>query len=144
MTTITIGLITCNDSEAIARTLEQLYQFSNEIIVVDCNSVDDTIAIASHFRAKIHEADNISNKNIKNFIIDESKSQYVLFIDCGELLITPEYLFDTDLEDDIYAIPKSNTSEFMYCIKTNSLIQYDGNFPINKEDAVVLYMDNEV
>ena len=69
---------------------------------------------------------------------------YVLFIDCGERLITPEYLFDIDLEDDIYAIPKPNTSEFMYCIKTNSLIQYDGNFPINKEDAVVLYMDNEV
>lgn len=138
MTTIALGLITKNNEKTVGDILNQLHSYVNEIIVVDSNSSDDTITIASHFKAKIYENDNKNIGNIKNFIIDESLSQYVLFMDCDEILTDPEYLFNIDLESDIYAIRKINSTELTYCIKTNSLIRYENTAPFNIEDAVIL------
>jgi glycosyltransferase involved in cell wall biosynthesis len=138
MTTITLGLITKNNEKTVGDILSQLHSYIDEIIVVDFNSSDDTITIASHFKARIYENDNKNIGDIKNFIIDESLSQYVLFMDCDEILIDPEYLFNIDLESDIYAIQNVNSAKLTYCIKTNSLIRYEGTVPFNVEDAVIL------
>ena len=138
MTTITLGLITKNNEKTVGDILNQLHSYVNEIIIVDSNSSDDTIAIASHFKVKIYEDDNKNIGNIKNFIIDESLSQYVLFMDCDEILTDPEYLFNIDLESDIYAIRNVNSTKLTYCIKTNSLIRYEDAAPFNMEDAVIL------
>ena len=138
MTTITLGLVTRNNEKTIGDILSQLDSDVDEIIVIDSNSSDDTIAIASHFKARIYENDNKNIGDIKNFIIDESSSQYVLFMGCDEIFTDPEYLFNIDLESDIYAIRKVNSTELTYCIKTNSLIRYEDTAPFNIEDAVIL------
>lgn len=138
MTTIALGLVTKNNEKVVGDVLNQLRSYVNEIIVVDSNSSDDTIAIISHFKARIYENDNKNIGNIKNFIIDESSSQYVLFMNCDEILTDPEYLFNIDLESDIYAIQNINSTELTYCIKTNSLIRYEDAVPFNIEDAVIL------
>lgn len=138
MTTIALGLITKNNEKTVGDILNQLHSYVNEIIIVDSNSSDDTIAIVSHFKAKIYENDNKNIGDIKNFIIDESLSQYVLFMDCDKILTDPEYLFNIDLESDIYAIQNVNSTELTFCIKTNSLIRYEDTAPFNIEDAVIL------
>ena len=138
MTTITLGLMTRNDEKTVGDILSQLHLYVDEIIVIDSNSSDDTIAIASHFKARIYENDNKNIGDIKNFIIDESLSQYVLFMNCDEILTDPEYLFNIDLESDIYVIRNINSTELTYCIKTNSLIRYEDTAPFNIEDAVIL------
>lgn len=153
MTTIALGLITYNGAKYIDNVLEQLAPIVDEIVIVDSFSTDDTIAIATHYKAKIYERSFTgSYSELRNFAIDNTQSQYIIFMDCDEVLENPNILTTIDFEADIYSMPRKNyidniLQEHWYpdvqhrIIKTNSLVRYEGDLhemPIGREDAVIL------
>jgi len=83
-------VITKNEEKTIERCLKSL-SFSDEIIVIDDNSVDGTVNIAGKFpNVKIYERslnDNFSKQ--RNFGLSKVKGKWVLFIDADEEVTIP-------------------------------------------------------
>ena len=153
MTAITLGLITFNGGKYIGNVLEQMAPLVDEIVVVDSFSTDDTIAIASQFKAKIFEQEFTGSfADLRNFAIDKATSRYIIFMDCDEMLEDPESVLAMDFEHDIYSLPRKTYLDEIFqeqwypdvqhrIIKINSLVQYENDvheMPIGKEDAIIL------
>lgn len=79
-------IITKNESENIAACLKALRQLTDDIIVVDANSTDDTIAIAESLGAKIFPYDWKGYAQNKNYGNAKCKYDWVLSIDADEVL----------------------------------------------------------
>lgn len=81
---ITSIIKTKNSEESLTRTLESLKK-SDEIIVIDENSTDDTTEIAKAYKAKIIYCD----KNFENELLNsiaETSSNWVLFLKDNEAI----------------------------------------------------------
>ncbi|MDD3039569.1 FkbM family methyltransferase [Bacteroides sp.] len=143
---ITLGIISYNEGALMERLLNQLAEFVDEIIVVDSFSTDNTHEIISRFKhAKLFNStirDNFAL--IRNEVIAHSSSDYILMMDCDELLENPEVFFKQTFTEDAYMFPRKNyvDGEFM----KNAYPDYQGrlfknNGKIKYERAVheVLY-----
>jgi glycosyltransferase involved in cell wall biosynthesis len=90
MPTLSVILITKNEGHNLADCLASLADIANEIIVVDCNSSDDTIAIAKHYGAIVSQPVDWPGFGIqKNRALDLATQEWVLSLDADERL-TPE------------------------------------------------------
>lgn len=133
--TLTLGMVTFNDSKNLRDTLIQLDSIVCEIIIIDRDSTDDTILIAQQFGAKVYSVDNSTDlAYCKNLAIDRTTSRYILFMDAGELLIDPSILKTDDFHEDTYTVMcqqcgSSEVFNYSYCnirlIKTASLMRYE-------------------
>jgi glycosyltransferase involved in cell wall biosynthesis len=83
-------VITKNEEKTIERCLESL-SFSDEIIVIDDNSVDRTVNIAEKFpNVKIYERNlNENFSKQRNFGLSKASGKWVLFIDADEEVTIP-------------------------------------------------------
>ena len=78
-------LIVKNEAENINRCLESIKNISDEIIVVDTGSTDNTKEIAKSFEANIYDYqcdDNFSNA--RNFALDKAAGDWIIFLDADE------------------------------------------------------------
>lgn len=126
------GLIITFNEEKNIREVLKCFDFCDEIIVVDSNSTDKTVEIASSFpKVKIvkHPFDNYTEQ--RNIALQHAKNDWVLFLDADER-ITPELkseilseLSKTDKKDAYYFYRK-----FYFCGKPLhfSGTQKDKNF----------------
>lgn len=76
--------ITLNEADNILDYINSLW-FADEIIIVDSNSTDDTLAIASRFEkvsAYKRDFDNFSAQ--KNFALSKAKNDWIVFFDLDE------------------------------------------------------------
>jgi len=82
---ISAVIVTYNEAANIERCLQSL-DFCNEIIIVDSNSTDKTVALAKKYTNKIflHEFNGFSD--IKNIGIDKAHNDWVLSIDADEVI----------------------------------------------------------
>jgi glycosyltransferase involved in cell wall biosynthesis len=80
---ISVTVITCNESQNIRAALESV-RWADEIVVVDANSTDDTIALArTHTDRVLTRAwDGYSAQ--KNFAASEARHDWILSIDADE------------------------------------------------------------
>jgi glycosyltransferase involved in cell wall biosynthesis len=80
-------LIAKNEAENISRCLESIKSISNEIIVVDTGSTDNTVEIAKSFGARVffYEWDN-NFSNAKNYALDKATGDWIIFLDADEYL----------------------------------------------------------
>ena len=80
---ISAVIITKNEEDNIKDCLDSL-GFADEIIVVDAESTDKTVAVAKRLSAKIfvRKWDNFANQ--KNFGISKAKNKWILSIDADE------------------------------------------------------------
>lgn len=110
---LSVCLIVKNEEKRLPLCLNSLPK-SCEIIVVDTNSTDQTVAIASKFGAKVLQRafDNYSAQ--KNFAIAQATRGWVLSIDADEVLTG-------QLRAEIEAIVASNSGDDGY-ILTRRLI----------------------
>jgi glycosyltransferase involved in cell wall biosynthesis len=78
-------LIAKNEAENISRCLESIKSISNEIIVVDTGSTDNTVEIAKSFGARVffYEWDN-NFSNAKNYALDKATGDWIIFLDADE------------------------------------------------------------
>lgn len=82
---ISTCLIAKNEAVNIGRCLESIKSISDEIIVVDTGSTDNTVEIAKSFGARVYfyEWDN-NFSNAKNYALDKSTGDWIIFIDADE------------------------------------------------------------
>ncbi|OGM18334.1 hypothetical protein A2686_03200 [Candidatus Woesebacteria bacterium RIFCSPHIGHO2_01_FULL_38_10] len=83
---ISVTLVTLNEEENLARCLDSIKKFANEIVIVDSGSIDKTVEIAKKFGARVfyRKFDNFSNQ--KNFAADKAKNNWVFSLDADEVM----------------------------------------------------------
>jgi glycosyltransferase involved in cell wall biosynthesis len=103
---ISIAIATYNEQENITRCLEAVDSFADEIIIVDGQSSDDTVSLATKFKkVKIISTTNKPIFHInKQMAIDACSSDWILQLDADEV-VTPE------LQKEIISTIESNPTE---------------------------------
>ena len=85
------NLIVKNESDCLERTLKSVSGISDEIVITDTGSTDDTVSIALKYTDKVfyHEwADSFSEA--RNWSLQYSTSEWICAIDGDEWLVNPE------------------------------------------------------
>ncbi len=100
MAKISACIISFNEEKKIEDCLKSLAGIADEIIVVDSNSTDNTVAIAQKYTDRIILQDFLGFIEQKNFAVQQAENDWVLSLDCDERL-SPE------LQDAITAIKGS-------------------------------------
>lgn len=138
--TLTLGIITYNGGHYIENLLIQMQHVVDEIIILDSFSTDNTIMIARKYNAKIfYQIFKGSYSELRNTILKKSTCDYVLFLDCDEVMEDVIFIESMDYKhDNIYAFPRKNyidgkfqedTYPDIQCrmVKTNCDIEFERN-----------------
>jgi glycosyltransferase involved in cell wall biosynthesis/2-polyprenyl-3-methyl-5-hydroxy-6-metoxy-1,4-benzoquinol methylase len=102
---ISTCMIVRNEEDNMSRCLKTLTDFSDEIIIVDTGSTDDTKAIASKFTDKIYdlewlEEDGMGNfSRARNYSTSLATGDYIFWIDADEQLENGKKLFKYIISD---------------------------------------------
>lgn len=89
MIRLSIVIITYNEERNLARCLDSVKDIADEILVVDSNSTDNTVAIATRYNARVIQNTFIGYGEQKNFATQQATNNWVLSLDADETL-TPE------------------------------------------------------
>ena len=101
---LSVCLIAKNEENMIRDCLESVKDISNDIIVVDTGSIDDTKSIALEYTSKVYNYEwNDDFAAARNFCIENAMNDFILSIDCDERLINPKTLLSTlsQLDDNV-------------------------------------------
>ena len=84
--TLTVLIITKNAAETLSQTLESIAPLTQEIMIIDDNSTDKTIDIASGFRCRIirHHSEDFGLQ--RSFALEQVVSEWTLVLDSDEVL----------------------------------------------------------
>lgn len=101
--------ITYNEEQHIERFIKSL-SFADEIIIVDSNSTDETVAIAKSLNAKVitRDFDNFSSQ--KNYALEQANHDWIVFFDLDETI-------STELADEIQSKINSSTETVAFKVK---------------------------
>ncbi len=100
-----VVLTTHNEEANLKRCLIAVKNFSDEIIVVDGESTDGTVALAKSLGAKVISTTNKANFHInKQIAMDEAKGDLILQLDADEVV-------DEELANFIKRLISQNTSD---------------------------------
>lgn len=83
---ITGIVITLNESKNIAECIHSLQQVCTEVVVVDSNSTDNTVEIATQHGAKVVSQSYLGDGFQKNVGLDHTDNHWILSIDADERL----------------------------------------------------------
>ena len=83
---LSVSLISYNEENNIARTLESVKNIAAEIIVVDSHSTDKTREMAATFGAKVYEEDWKGFIEQKKSSLKKCTQEWVLCLDCDEVV----------------------------------------------------------
>ncbi len=87
MIKLSICMIVKNEHDCLARALNCLKSFADEIIIVDTGSTDDTKAIAQEFTDKIFDfewCDDFSKA--RNFSFEKASGDYIMWLDADDVI----------------------------------------------------------
>lgn len=120
---LSVVINTKNAADTLARTLESV-TFADELIVVDMDSSDETIAIAKKFTQKIFSFEDVGYvEPARNFALSKVSGDWVLIVDADEVvtselagtihdIITQNFrhgeLADVDTQADCWYLPRCN------------------------------------
>ena len=91
-------MITRNEEDYLSKCLKSVYAISDEIIVVDTGSTDDTKRIAAKFTDKIYdykweEEDGLGDfAKARNYSLDKATGDWAFYIDADEEVLYPEFV----------------------------------------------------
>jgi glycosyltransferase involved in cell wall biosynthesis len=90
---LSVCVITKNESRFIATCLQSVYKIAAEIIIVDSGSTDDTLEIARGFKAKIFSIEwQHDYAYARNVAISKCSGDWIFFLDADEYLENPHNL----------------------------------------------------
>ncbi|MES1222986.1 MAG: glycosyltransferase family 2 protein [Bacteroidota bacterium] len=101
---ISVVIITRNEGHIISKTLQSLQGLTDDIIIVDSGSTDDTLAICRQFNVTILEPGWNGYGPNKNKGIDAARHNWILNIDADEVI-------DEELKQAMLALPLLNANE---------------------------------
>jgi glycosyltransferase involved in cell wall biosynthesis len=101
---ISVVIITKNEAHIIANTLQSLQAVTNDIVIVDSGSTDETVAICKKFNATVIETDWSGYGINKNKGIAAAKYDWILSLDADEAI-------DAALQHSLLNLPLTNKSE---------------------------------
>ncbi|MFB5311957.1 glycosyltransferase family 2 protein [Enterococcus gallinarum] len=131
MDLINIIILTKNEEKFIGGLLENLKELNLPITIVDSFSEDNTIKIAEKYNVKVVQNKFETFSKQRNYAIEISESEWVLFVDADERLNAelvkfiddfPQYL--TTNSNSALAIPRKTIAfgkELRYTWKTNEI-----------------------
>jgi glycosyltransferase involved in cell wall biosynthesis/2-polyprenyl-3-methyl-5-hydroxy-6-metoxy-1,4-benzoquinol methylase len=102
---ISTCMIVKNEEDNLSRCLKTVTNFSDEIIIVDTGSTDDTKRIATKFTDKVYdlqwlEEDGLGNfSRARNYSIEKATGDFIFWIDADEQLENDIKLFKYILSD---------------------------------------------
>ncbi|MFC7373024.1 glycosyltransferase [Fictibacillus iocasae] len=132
-------LIAKNESKNIQRCLQSLMNVSDEIILVDTGSTDDTVKIAKEQGAKVfpYKWDN-NFANAKNYALNLAKGDWIVFLDADEYL---EKSTEKNLRQVLSQIHSKKKYDTVQCrmIHTNG---YKGNV-ISENPAIRIFRNDK-
>ncbi len=109
---LSVVIITRNEAHIIGNTLQSLRGVTDDIVIVDSGSTDDTLAICSQFNAVILETGWDGYGINKNKGITAAKNDWILNLDADEAIDEElrEILLKHDLKDEniVYEIQFKN------------------------------------
>lgn len=84
MSNISGAIVVYNEEKLLARCLENMQKYCDEIVLYDSYSTDKTLDIAKQFNCRVftHEFDN--HRDQKNRVIDACKCDWVFLLDADE------------------------------------------------------------
>ncbi|MEE3719193.1 glycosyltransferase [Tumidithrix elongata RA019] len=101
MTTLSLCMIVKNESQNLARCLESVKAFVDEIVIVDTGSTDDTVEIAKSYGAKIDYFPWCHDfAAARNYSLSKATSEWILFLDADEDLVV-ELSKSLDISPDL-------------------------------------------
>jgi glycosyltransferase involved in cell wall biosynthesis len=101
---ISVVIITKNEAHIIANTLQSLANLTDDIVVVDSGSTDETVAICKKHHAHIIETGWAGYGINKNKGINAAKHDWILSLDADEAI-------DTELEQSLLQLTLTNDDE---------------------------------
>lgn len=131
MQKLSVVLATYNEEKNLPACLESVKDIASEIIIVDGNSSDNTVAIAKQLGAKVHVTTNHPIFHInKQKAIDMAKEKWILQLDADER-VTPELreeikriIANDNKEINGYWIPRKNYFLGRYLLKGGQYPDY--------------------
>lgn len=111
---LSVTIITLNEEIDLPRALESVKDLADEIIVVDCGSIDRTVEVAKRFDVKVYarKFDNFASQ--KNFAASKASGEWILSLDADEE-IPPELsaeitsrISNTGTDTVAYSMPRIN------------------------------------
>ena len=76
-------IITRNEQDNIQESIESV-RFTEEIIVVDNNSKDNTVAVAQSLGAKVYKVKGLDFSYLRNYAKSKASGKWLLYIDADE------------------------------------------------------------
>lgn len=134
MNNISIVIITKNEEHVLERTLRSLQGITDDLIVVDSGSDDQTISIAEKHGAKIFRTEWLGYGPTKNLGISKSKYDWILALDADEGIdeILKHHLSSLDLNTDERVAYKARFKNFI----GEAYLKYGGYL---KSKAIILF-----
>ncbi len=102
--TLSVIIITKNEASRIRQCLESV-KFADEIILIDSESTDTTVAIAKEYTEKVFQQPWLGFGVTKNIALSRATSDWILAVDADE--IVSENL-KTEIQDLLATTPKFN------------------------------------
>ena len=123
-------IITYNEEKNIGRCIDSLQNLADEILIVDSNSTDDTVKIATEKSARVILQPFLGYIEQKNFAMDQAAHDIVLSLDADECL--SDELFRSLMtlkQKEIFAGAVSMNRLTNYC---GYWVKYGGWYPDTK------------
>ncbi|HCJ67177.1 MAG TPA: glycosyltransferase family 2 protein [Elusimicrobia bacterium] len=128
MKKLSVSIIAHNEAEHLDKCLESI-SWADEIIVVDCESNDNTVEVARKYTDKIFSRPNLPNLNLnKSFGIGQTKGDWILYLD-------PDERVSKELKEEILSCiqhPASSINGYLTPRKNHYLgkwLRWGGQYP---------------
>ncbi|NCN87371.1 MAG: glycosyltransferase family 2 protein [Candidatus Pacebacteria bacterium] len=128
MSTLTVLINTKNEEENIGRCIKSINSIADEILVVDMNSSDGTVALAEKAGASVihYKTEHGFADPARNFALSKVKTDWVFILDADELI-------ESQVKDNIKKLIEDPSFDVYYLPRKNIIfdkwIQYTGWWP---------------
>lgn len=126
---LSVIVLTENEQERIEACLESV-KWADEIIIVDGGSVDKTLEIAKKYTNKIIVSDNEDFAFRRNKGIEETKGEWVFYIDADERVLTP-------LKEELEKVMEGSEIAAMAISRRNIIFGTEVKYGPYKHDWVI-------
>lgn len=101
---LTVAIIAHNEQDRLPATLLKVADIASEIVLINSESIDNTVAIAQAFGAKVHTQPFVNYVDQKNSLLPFCTQDWILFLDADEVL-------NDELKAAIVQVIKENRQE---------------------------------